>query len=88
MPANTTGSSDRPLTCQLTPFASTVSVVTATSDSADRHAPAPSETEDWHEYIRAAERKIRIARYHLERLEELPPEISSRRLASKLTSKA
>lgn len=76
MPTNTAGSSDRPLAWQLTPSASTVSVVTATSNSADRHAPAPSETEDWHEYIRAAERKVRIARYHLERLQELPPDIS------------
>jgi hypothetical protein len=66
------GSTDRSLARQLTAPASTVSVVTATSNSANRHAPAPSETEVWHEYIRAAERKVRIARYHLDRLQELP----------------
>jgi hypothetical protein len=76
MPTNADGSSHRPLAWPLTPSAGTVSVVTATSNSTDGCAPAPSETEDWHEYIRAAERKVRIARYHLERLQELPPDIS------------
>src|SRR5215470_17876121 len=31
-----------------------------------------ADPEDWHEYIRAAERKIAIARHHLDRLGEQP----------------
>lgn len=36
--------------------------------------PATAEAEDWREYIRAAERKIGIAGYHLEQLRQEPAE--------------
>ncbi len=38
-------------------------------------AGGPAAAEDWREYIRAAERKLSIARYHLDRLREQPAQV-------------
>lgn len=40
-----------------------------------RHGRRPGLAEDWREYIRAAERKVAIAKYHLDRLAEQPAQV-------------